>query len=704
MFRVRAIFNLWLTTAFPLVLLSQHDPEYALTRCSVASEANDFSPFISGDRLYFVSDRADQLGVYFSAADSAARLTNIYSAERTGDTIFGKPAKLSREINFYNGGPCWTNSEGSRIWFSSNASTPYLLSPGKEKSRLRIFYSERRKKKWSERQELAFQLPDANYAHPFLTAGEDSLYFSSDMPGGFGGYDLYLSVRRDGSWSVPVNLGERVNSPGNDVFPSLFGGRLYFSSAREGGYGMLDLYECPPEGSPVNLKSPFNTESDDFGLAFSEDGKGYFSSSRSGNDDLYFFRRLFPELKNCQPYEKDKFCFTFFEEGEELEDSPAFEYQWSFGDGTVAGGKEARHCFPGYGEYLVELNIIDRSTNALFFNEASYPFTIEPSERLHLEGPDTVPPGFPIRFYAGNSSVPGYSISEFYWDVDNGRKLQAGGDELLHAFDSAGSVTVKMGVEAVSDETGNKEVFCVTKNVIVQRGAVYIPPAEPGIVLEEDYPLTEEDTITYTLFLAASDTLVNGLEMHPDKVVDVEQSTDSTYLYTLGKVQRKRELLRLYREAQEMGFKESRVTQIANDQLVEAAELSQTDKKDVKAIIEEIITDDQVVANLDVFYALNVAVLNEEQKGSVRKLVKGNPVKPGHRILIASFTDSKGNDLYNLDLSRRRSEAVRNELLASGYPAENIEIEYYGRRVPKSMKPMTDAKRRKSIILIYEAD
>lgn len=135
--------------------------------------------------------------------------------------------------------------------------------------------------------------------HPALSSDGSILIFASDMPGGFGGTDLYYCVRSgSGDWTRPVNLGKQVNTEGNEMFPSLDKeNTLYFASTGHAGLGGLDVFEVQlkemkPVSSVRNMGLPINSSADDFGLIKSKDGKsGFLSSNRRGNDDIYHFSR-----------------------------------------------------------------------------------------------------------------------------------------------------------------------------------------------------------------------------------------------------------------------------------------------------------------------------------------------------------------------------------------------------------------------------
>lgn len=147
---------------------------------------------------------------------------------------------------------------------------------------------------------LPFELENYTYCHPSLSADGKRLFFSSNMPGGFGGMDLYM-IRKinDTTWTSPINLGPRINTSKNEVFPYMTEkGILYFASnGHLKGKGGLDMYGIEIDkrnGVAMTLDGPFNTEGDDFGIIFlpNNPNKGFFSSNRiggQGGDDIYEF-------------------------------------------------------------------------------------------------------------------------------------------------------------------------------------------------------------------------------------------------------------------------------------------------------------------------------------------------------------------------------------------------------------------------------
>lgn len=268
---------------------------------AVNSAGADFHPAIYNGSLYFSSTR--------SAADAGrddwmgGGYADIYVAvsERPGELL--EPVPWNTQINseWHEGTPT----------FSADGKTVYFTRCGTDKDSdgyCRIMVSRLEGSQWSE-PEIVPLLPDTvNLGHPFLTPTGLELYFSSDWGIGYGGKDLYVSIRIGNTWGMPVNLGSRVNTPGNEVFPFLTpDGKLFFSSDGHTGFGGLDIFMSEKQGNiysnPMRLRYPINSGGDDFGLVLlhshPDDSvlmSGYFSSNRPGsqNDDIYYFEQRIP--------------------------------------------------------------------------------------------------------------------------------------------------------------------------------------------------------------------------------------------------------------------------------------------------------------------------------------------------------------------------------------------------------------------------
>ncbi len=163
------------------------------------------------------------------------------------------------------------------------------------KSNLKLVWVKMENGKWKKNQEFPFNSTAYSTAQPSFSEDGNTLYFISDMQGGFGGSDIYFSVRRDSTWSEPINAGSSVNTKSNEVFPSVQKGNLFFSTAGLPGLGGLDIFRIVlgtsgVKGTPENIGYPVNSSSDDFGLIYDGNASsGYFCSNRLTSDDIYHF-------------------------------------------------------------------------------------------------------------------------------------------------------------------------------------------------------------------------------------------------------------------------------------------------------------------------------------------------------------------------------------------------------------------------------
>jgi outer membrane protein OmpA-like peptidoglycan-associated protein len=159
---------------------------------------------------------------------------------------------------------------------------------------------------WTNIKELPFNSNTYNCAHPSLSDDGSKLYFSSNMPGGYGNSDIYVvDILEGDKYGKPKNLGAYINSPNRDNFPEINNGLLYFSSDRPGGLGGLDIYMVPLGNlfqDPTNLGVPINSKADDFSFVINGSfRRGYFTSNRpqgKGGDDIYSFVQE-TAIKSC---------------------------------------------------------------------------------------------------------------------------------------------------------------------------------------------------------------------------------------------------------------------------------------------------------------------------------------------------------------------------------------------------------------------
>ena len=298
-----------------LVFTSNRNPGFAVKRVFKW----DNSPFTD---LYYVDTASIQkvdLTQFFQDSTQSKRFSSAYDASPSSNDskvlgVYDPPTqKLLEEYNFeltqaipfnkylnskYHDGPAIFNGSQDEVILNRNS---YFRGKESKSSdgvtKLKLFEAGFIDDKWQSLSELPFNSSEYSTGHPALSADGKVLFFVSDMAGGYGRSDLYYSLKGDdGAWGKPVNLGSKVNTEGDEMFPYVdSNGNLYFSSTGLAGLGGLDIFfvtlkDQMPFAEPINLGYPINTSKDDFGIAMKADSKsGLFSSNRRGNDDIYSF-------------------------------------------------------------------------------------------------------------------------------------------------------------------------------------------------------------------------------------------------------------------------------------------------------------------------------------------------------------------------------------------------------------------------------
>ncbi|MCB9223280.1 MAG: OmpA family protein [Crocinitomicaceae bacterium] len=254
-----------------------------------------------------------QNGIVFSAEKEVFRgskqnpwtgnsYLDLYYMEKDENGNWMSPELLKGDINGrFHEGPATFSDGGEEVFFTrSNYFKKKMEINNEEENNLKIFKASLIDGQWKELVELPFNSDDYSCGHPSLTADGKTLYFVSDMPGGFGGTDIYRTNFENGEWSKPENLGETINTPGNEMFPYIHkDGTLYFSSNAHNSMGGLDVfltYEFSDRWmKPENLNYPLNSSKDDFSFVMSDDNyTGFVTSSRDDKDELYQFKKKDP--------------------------------------------------------------------------------------------------------------------------------------------------------------------------------------------------------------------------------------------------------------------------------------------------------------------------------------------------------------------------------------------------------------------------
>ncbi|HEY3404582.1 MAG TPA: hypothetical protein VGK59_14430, partial [Ohtaekwangia sp.] len=276
---------------------------FTIKPLSINTPESEFAPAFYQDGIVYSAAQREKITRKKYHWDNSHFL-NLYFTKR-GDTAYQKPVLFEKELNTrYHDGPATFYANDERMVVNRNQA---VKQEGKDNSyvwHLALFDAHRSgtgdNVTWLVTR-LPFDQPPYSFAHPAVTEDGNTLYFVSDIPGGYGGTDIYRVVRKNGIWSKPFNLGPTINTAENEVFPFLVNNILYFASDGHGGLGGLDVFRSEQTlngfGPAVNLGYPINSPADDFSLITSPDQQtGYFASARAGNDDLYSFEYVIEQI------------------------------------------------------------------------------------------------------------------------------------------------------------------------------------------------------------------------------------------------------------------------------------------------------------------------------------------------------------------------------------------------------------------------
>lgn len=270
------------------------------------SKVSDFGGTLKDGKLYITSARNSSRKTY---GWNEQPFLDVYELTKNDDGSYQPAVLLSKEINTkYHEGVVSFSPDGNTMYFSRES----FFEKEYEKdsitkirySLLHLFKATKSGSTWSNVE--GFPLNSKNYSvkNPSVSTDGKTLYFASDMPNGYGGFDIYkASINEDGSLGEATNLGQKVNTEGQEMFPFISdNGTLYFSSNGHLGLGGMDVFhtrEIDGKYAPIrNVGIPINSNADDFAFHIDEEsGEGFVSSNREGgigSDDIYAIKKLQP--------------------------------------------------------------------------------------------------------------------------------------------------------------------------------------------------------------------------------------------------------------------------------------------------------------------------------------------------------------------------------------------------------------------------
>lgn len=286
---------------FQELLDLDEESRYSLKNLNINTPYSDFGAISFGNQVVFSSARPGASKALYAWNEQPYLSLFVADVSENGELI-NEGLLSSQMSNEFHEATLAFSPDLTTVYFtSSNVNRNRLILDESSSNHFKLYRGTFSDNRITNIEELFFNSDTYSVGHPAVSQDGKYLFFASDMPGGYGGADIYYSkIYEDGMLSTPKNAGPKINTSGNDFFPFFIDNTLYFSSDGHIGFGGLDIFESEFSkengfSKPVNLGKIVNTPYDDFAIMFNPDNKtGYLSSNRpggKGDDDLYFFYR-----------------------------------------------------------------------------------------------------------------------------------------------------------------------------------------------------------------------------------------------------------------------------------------------------------------------------------------------------------------------------------------------------------------------------
>ncbi|MFC2115336.1 PKD domain-containing protein [Bacteroidota bacterium] len=452
-------------------IFAQEQP-FKVERAPFSNRSYDeYSPVEYNGNIVFRSNK--RLNVRTKNSDENGNTAmNIFITRNLGNEEWSEPQIFANELSNIKEhyGPAIFNDRGNRIYFNK-----IIEESDENRGRIGIYSGGYVGGEWTSIQPFRYNDPRYDFMHPYLSEDGRLLFFSSNMQGGLGGFDLYVCNLIGTQWSEPVNLGPNINSNRNEIYPVYYpDGRLYFSSngldPNLGGFDLYFSFRDIGQWTPsVHLEPPFNTRRNEawFMLKDTSYTMGYIHSDRESRIyNIFEFSLDIPEdlYENCIMQEENSYCFTFYEAGTMDIDTTQFRYEWVIEDNKYRQ-EEVDYCFRGVGEYRIMLNVIDMLSGEVLFNEATYELDIEDIEQVYINSPDTVFVNDPVRFNGTRSYIKDFTIDRYIWNL--GDHSWVADTAFDHRYYRPGTYHVKLGVVNAAEQPEELQKTCGFKRVVV---------------------------------------------------------------------------------------------------------------------------------------------------------------------------------------------------------------------------------------------
>jgi len=672
------------------------------------SKSSDFGPTLYYNDLIFSSSRSVAVEKQGKVAWTNDAFNQHYLAVDDGEANVISQCLRSYIGNDINDAPMCYLPAIDMVAITSNNFMDGIRHVAGSGLMMDIYlYNIKSKKEWDPNTEKFFTFNATvdtkkpfSTGHPCLTNNGTTLYFSSNKPGGYGGYDIYVSYRTATGWTFPKNLGHPINSPGNEMTPFVdVNERMYFSSDWHHGYGGMDVFTANRYsygwGSVENMGSQVNSAGDDMYFVFNTKKRlGYFTSNRvggKGNEDIYkvIQKKAIPIRQSLSLAVGDKFVLD--------------DHYFRPGDGTIQNVGSAQL-----------FNILQRLSD-------------NPSMIIQINGyTDAAGTANNNLILSKNraSSLANYFISK---GINRSRIKNTGyGESFLvnkckdnvvctpeeHAQnrrieifavgtmtkDGVASITYDAAPAPNADKVAAEEVAAArASNPATKSTYVRKPRRKSHYAIGDKI---EVASVFYEHGKSRIDErkspglkqLLEVLKEHKHVVIEVGAHTDASgsAKYNAELSEKRAQAVKKYLEKKGIsssrlkakGYGESKLLNKCKDGVrCSKDEHAQNRRTEFKVVGQKGFKVGDVIKVDNINYELNKSKLDMKKSrglAEIIQLLKANKLS----VEIRSHTDSKGSSKYNLELSQKRAKAVYDYLVKSGINKHTLKYKGYGESMP----------------------
>lgn len=651
---------------------------YEVRQLDIRPMGEDYAPVALDSGFVMCSIRENAALVGFTDAETGKPLSDLYWVPFK-DGHAGTPVLFSANLATpVNEGPATFSDNGRTICFTRNQVLPKKLSNMRRTNdQLGLFFARFTNGAWGTPEPFQHNNPAYSVIHPAFSADGATLYFASDMPGGFGGMDLYRSTRSASGWNAPENLGPEVNSPRNEVYPRWqVDGTLSFASDRNGGAGGLDIYFTQFSGNswdlPLALPAPVNSSANDHGYVLLSDRySALCASDRTGTDAIHLAKRTVPKFRDCTEQKRNNYCYSLRRRPHSAAAAIPVDHYWDMGDGTRIKGYHAQHCYAAPGDYEVRSLLVDRKSGDIFHTLSSNRLEVADLKQAWIAAQDTVRTGRKLELDGSMSYLPGMKPAEYHWDMGDGTRGE--GARLVHAFKQPGVYEVKLDVLSVPDEMGVISNRCNTKTIVVldrfkdQEDMAVVATYQDAYgkthafeyqELPFDDASIQGEALTDVVFsvqLFASKERVDlddarfaQVRKHY-RVVERFDPIQGVYTYSVGETKNAEELYQVFKKVKELQFLDAEVFALRVEKLLD---LSQLDLSRLEDLNHRKLRTNAIHFE---YKSADLGPGSEQVLDQITALLRQHPEL---QLVIEAHTDDIGSRQYNIGLSQQRASTV----------------------------------------------